>query len=157
MKQRGFTLIELLVVIAIIGLLASIVMVSLNSARAKARDSRRMGDLKQVALALEMYYDTNGAYPTGNYFNPWCLNWGYNCATELQDALASYLNKLPVDPVNKEAGAGNFLGDDAPTDQGYRYWCDNGQRYILGTNLENVKGRTHSANEYGNYEIRVGI
>ena len=53
----GFTLIELLVVIAIIGLLATIVMVSLNTARGKARDARRMGDIKQMMLALEMYYD----------------------------------------------------------------------------------------------------
>ncbi len=66
-KNKGFTLIELLVVIAIIGLLASIVLVSLNSARAKARDVRRVADLKQVQTALEMYYDTNGSYPAGTW------------------------------------------------------------------------------------------
>ncbi len=47
--QKGFTLIELLVVIAIIGLLSSVVLASLNSARAKARDARRVSDLKQIA------------------------------------------------------------------------------------------------------------
>ena len=62
-KQKGFTLIELLVVIAIIGLLASIVLVSVNSAREKARDARRKADLHQIQLALEMYYDNNGHYP----------------------------------------------------------------------------------------------
>ncbi len=61
----GFTLIELLVVIAIIGLLASIVLASLNSARQKSRDARRIADVKQLQLALELYYDaqTPPAYP----------------------------------------------------------------------------------------------
>ena len=53
----GFTLIELLVVIAIIGVLASIVLASLNSARRKSRDARRITDLKQIQLALELYFD----------------------------------------------------------------------------------------------------
>ncbi|NOY35889.1 MAG: type II secretion system protein [bacterium] len=61
----GFTLIELLVVIAIIGILSSIVLASLNSARKKGKDARRVADIKQIQLALEMYYDdNNGSYPT---------------------------------------------------------------------------------------------
>ena len=62
-RTRGFTLIELLVVIAIIGMLSSVVLASLNTARAKARDARRVSDLKQMQLALELYYDSNGSYP----------------------------------------------------------------------------------------------
>lgn len=62
-QQRGFTLIELLVVIAIIGLLASIVLVSLNSARTKARDARRIADLGQIKNALELYMQDNKVYP----------------------------------------------------------------------------------------------
>ena len=61
--KRGFTLIELLVVIAIIGILSSIVLASLNSARQKGRDARRVSDIKQLQLALELYYDSNSAYP----------------------------------------------------------------------------------------------
>lgn len=60
---RGFTLIELLVVIAIIGILSSVVLASLNSARQKGRDARRIADVKQLQLALELYYDANGSYP----------------------------------------------------------------------------------------------
>jgi len=52
--RRGFTLIELLVVIAIIGLLSSMATVSLNSARVKARDARRLGDVRQLSMAVEL-------------------------------------------------------------------------------------------------------
>ena len=62
--KRGFTLIELLVVIAIIGILSSIVLASLNSARQKGRDARRVSDIKQLQLALELYYDAKGQYAT---------------------------------------------------------------------------------------------
>lgn len=61
--KRGFTLIELLVVIAIIGILASIVLASLDSARKKGRDARRIADVKETQLALELYYDANGVFP----------------------------------------------------------------------------------------------
>ena len=63
-KERGFTLIELLVVIAIIGILSSVVLASLNTARQKSRDARRISDVKQVQLALELYFDSNGSYPS---------------------------------------------------------------------------------------------
>ena len=62
-KQTGFTLIELLVVIAIIGLLASVVLLSLNSARAKSRDAKRLADMRQMASALELFFNDNGGYP----------------------------------------------------------------------------------------------
>lgn len=63
-KTGGFTLIELLVVIAIIGILSAVVLASLNSARQKSRDAKRISDLKQLQLALELYFDDNSStYP----------------------------------------------------------------------------------------------
>jgi len=53
-NQKGFTLIELLVVIAIIGLLSTMAVVSLNSARGKARDAKRVSDVKQISNLIEM-------------------------------------------------------------------------------------------------------
>lgn len=64
MNKRGFTLIELLVVIAIIGILSSVVLASLNSARESSRDARRLSDVRQYQLALELYFDDNSDYPT---------------------------------------------------------------------------------------------
>ncbi|MFZ4631742.1 MAG: type II secretion system protein [Patescibacteria group bacterium] len=62
-NQNGFTLIELLVVIAIIGLLSTLSVVALNSARARSRDARRVSDIKQIQTALEMYYNEMNSYP----------------------------------------------------------------------------------------------
>jgi len=62
-KQSGFTLIELLVVIAIIGILAAVVLVSLNSARQKSRDARRLADIRQIQTGLELFYNSCNQYP----------------------------------------------------------------------------------------------
>lgn len=68
-NQKGFTLIELLVVIAIIGLLSTLAVVSLNNARQKARDSRRVSDIKSIQTALEMYYTDRNDYPVPDAAN----------------------------------------------------------------------------------------
>ena len=85
-KQKGFTLIELLVVIAIIGVLATIVTASLNSARGKARDARRVADIQQLRVALQMYYDINLSYPAG-----------------LANLVPTYITVAPTDPGDSSA------------------------------------------------------
>ena len=61
--EKGFTLVELLVVVAIIGLLSTLAIVALGSARAKARDAKRVSDMRQVSTALEMFFNDNDSYP----------------------------------------------------------------------------------------------
>lgn len=93
-KKFGFTLIELLVVIAIIGVLASIVLASLNSARRKSRDARRITDLKQIQLALELYFDAqSSAYPPGS------LTCDATTAFGLQALTPTYIPQVPRDPL----------------------------------------------------------
>jgi prepilin-type N-terminal cleavage/methylation domain-containing protein len=63
-NQQGFTLVELLVVVAIIGMLASLSIVALGSARTKARDAARVASVKNIQTALELYYSDTGLYPS---------------------------------------------------------------------------------------------
>lgn len=64
-KIKGFTLVELLVVISIIGFLATLAVTSLGSGRLKARDARRIANIKQIQTALELYFSDANDYPTG--------------------------------------------------------------------------------------------
>jgi type II secretion system protein G len=101
-NQSGFTLIELLVVVAIIGLLSSIVLISLNVARSRARDAKRIADISQVGKALEVYYNDNSGYPAA--------------LTGLQSPVV-YMGALPVAPTPPD----NPIGGSACTDANNAY------------------------------------
>jgi len=91
--RKGFTLIELLVVIAIIGILASVVMASLNSARTKAKDAARIAEVKQLKTALELYYLDNGHYPVVGADGS-----GYPISYLSTHLTSSYIPTVPNDP-----------------------------------------------------------
>jgi type II secretion system protein G len=96
--KSGFTLIELLVVVAIIGVLSSVVMASTSTARAKGRDATRLSDVRQMAIALELYNLTNGSYPASSGICDYSSGTGWD---DLETLLSPYIKKLPKDPSNK--------------------------------------------------------
>lgn len=102
MKVRGFTLIELLVVISIIGMLSSVVLSSVNTARAKSRDARRLSDIHQIQIALTNYYADNGIFPPESTSNAGSTGRICNGCTGGINAVlqANGLPNLPSDPLN---------------------------------------------------------
>ena len=121
-KQQGFTLIELLVVIAIIGLLASVVLLALNSARAKSRDAKRVADIRQIQSGLELYFNDCNSYPvysgTLGETTGQKLYTGTTCASPLNDGTSTgggigtlaaptgvLISQMPKAPVPADSAA----------------------------------------------------
>lgn len=130
-NKAGFTLIELLVVIAIIGLLASVVLLALNSARAKSRDAKRLADVRQIASALELYFNDVSAYPSIGYTS--AAKFGsantsaYNPSGTIVQLTPTYIGLIPTSPAPQDGscavtGAG---GND------YWYQSTTGSTYTL--------------------------
>lgn len=102
-------------VIAIIGILSSVVLASLNSARKKGRDARRIADLKQLQLALELYYDGNQTYPAvaaGGVT-------GAGFATGLAGLVTGqFISQIPQDPTNAGTYVYSYASADGSTGDG---------------------------------------
>jgi prepilin-type N-terminal cleavage/methylation domain-containing protein len=148
-SKKGFTLIELLVVIAIISLLSSVVLASLNTARSKARDAKRLAEIRQLQTALEFFYNDYGVYPSSvggagcgaTIPNAgWCNSvqslsggrWIRDLGT--MNVLAPYISSDPVDPSS--GASANWL----PVNGGTIFYDSAGggnQWYMLVFGLEN--------------------
>jgi prepilin-type N-terminal cleavage/methylation domain-containing protein len=142
----GFTLIELLVVISIIGLLSSIVLASLNTARAKARNAQRLSDMHQIQIALELYYDKYGTYPTvGAARDTGAFDFGGWDTTAdgifLQYLVSEgFLPKMPLDPSGSTVVGSGYRYYFYKTEYNTSYGCAK-PFYALGVlDMENSSG-----------------
>lgn len=111
--RKGFTLIELLVVIALIGILSTMVLVSMGGARLKARDAKRESDIRQIVLAMELAYSDDEKYQQAE-----------TAPDIIQSSKRVYLDPVPTDPKTgnpKYQWRSNISG--AATNCGTQNYC----------------------------------
>jgi len=127
-NKRAFTLIELLVVIAIIGILANISVIALQNARAKSRDAKRAGDMKQVQTALELFFNDKNRYPTVEEFNSGSI---FSTST---GSTSTYMQIIPSAPTPADGSC--------TSDQNAMTYIqnENGNSYTISFCLGNTTG-----------------
>jgi len=131
-KVQAFTLIELLVVVVIIGVLATLATVAISSARARARDAKRISDLKQISTALELYMADENSYPT--YVTPGQPMVGLTSGK-------TYMSKVPNNPTPRAEGVcGN---------SDYQYSGSGDDYSLLGCVSKDTGGATAGFINYG--------
>lgn len=160
-KRKSFTLIEILVVVFIIALMATLVTISVEAARKRSRDARRISDLTSVAAALQLYYADYHHYPVHNALPGADAKQKYMAMVgELWTA--GYINNCPQDP-NATLGirptptsCQNYTEMSDSSDVGYRYSSEpaTGAFYFMKTKVEDVSQATYAPDR--DYIIKNG-
>ncbi len=147
--KKWFTLIEVVIVIVIIWLLASALIPRIQSAQAKARDTTRKNDMRNIIHALELHMADNANYPKSHptSYNQNAYIYSNWVITSWLPNLKNYLSKIPLDPINTKTGTPWTTTSKVYT---YAYWnVFNPQNTVANTpkvwtydlimNLENPK------------------
>lgn len=137
MKNKGFTLIEILIVVSLLGLLLTVILFATNSSNAKARDTERLSNVKEVEKALTMYQLEHGSYPVSSG-GDWVGNasdWGGYSDTGpsgyIPNLAPKYISKLPVDPKQEN-------------NKGYLYKSNGNEYFFLAyKTLEKIDTPAH--------------
>jgi prepilin-type N-terminal cleavage/methylation domain-containing protein len=146
-SRKGFTLIELMIAISIIAIISAIGLASYSQAQKLARDSKRKQDLRQVAIALELYHQKNKRFPCTEGWVlssdstsfwlaerslPYCS--GFTTKVNLDN---DYINQMPHDPLKDDGNP------STGSNYGYGFRDGNGctvgagNYYLLASRLEN--------------------
>jgi prepilin-type N-terminal cleavage/methylation domain-containing protein len=141
-KSKGFTLIELLVVVAIIGILATVVLSSLGAARTRARDARRIAEMKNFQTALEAYYLDYNQYPALRVHTHGGETSG---VVILESAMAPYITIDLQGKYYRDASSQN--------DSIFYYKSAEGQNYGIMVKLEASPLGSTDGGHYGYYEV----
>ena len=145
-KPSGFTLIELLVVIAIIGLLSTLAVVSLNNARQKSRDAKRLSDIKQMQTAFELFFSDCGGYPADA-----SITFGTGSVAQGGSSGCTgtivYMEKLPSNPMPRNDGgctSSEYIYTQTASGASYTL------RYCIGSDTQGITGGSfHNATPAG--------
>ena len=173
-KKYAFTLVEMLIVIVIIGILAAALIPRITSMQARARDTARTADMRNVSTALESYKIDNNTYPIAIYafvkpavslstllLPTTFAQTAWSSLDSISSSLSSYMTSLPKDPKGTGISSSS-AGECITAGSSYAYYTDpSGSLYAITSTKESKKGNasacgnTVDKNNDGNFQ-KVG-